>query len=154
MCLNIKLWCRKCSSIFPQALCRPRRAESLLAYCLGHKYLSCKLALDLQSLTQENGFCNGAFHHCEVTYIIIQYGLASIKSSYVHKYWDIFLWNGAWEIAQCHPASGPSRRNGYPWVSLRKLQFRKTPLAWNQESQLHDFRGDWSWPWNPCRERS
>ena len=31
-------------------------------------------------MTSENGFCNRAFHHCEVTYIITQYGLVNIKT--------------------------------------------------------------------------
>lgn len=143
MCLNIKPWCRKCSSVFLPALPRPGRADRDPSGSLV-KVINislAELALGLQSLTRENSVCSWAFHHCDVTYIIIQYGLANIKSSYVHKYWDISLRNGAWEIAQCHPASGPSRRNGYTWVGLRKLWFKKAPPAWNQESWLHGFQG-------------
>lgn len=81
MFLNIRLWWGKWNPVFPQALSRLRPGDSEPSGTIVRiiNISLAELALGLQSLTPENGFCSWAFHHCEVTYIIIQCGLANIK---------------------------------------------------------------------------
>lgn len=98
--LNIKLWWRKYNPGFPWALSRLKRGEGEPSGTIV-KVINislAKLALGLQSLTLENGFCSQAFHHCEVAYIITEYGLANIKKAPMCTNIETFYWEMELEI--------------------------------------------------------